>query len=103
MYVTGVAVLPDGQTEAFEGANSTVIHLQPLAIASDGTFRGEGVTVTHPLYTIVDSEGAWGGRFSTIDDADGNPRLVAGTHGASWTSSGGTKAIFLGTLVGSNE
>lgn len=103
MYVTGVAVTPDGQEEAFEGANPTVIHLHPLAIDSNGTFRGENVTVTHPLYTIVASEGSWGGRFSTIDDAYGNPRLVAGTHGFSWTSSGGTEGAFVGTLVGTTE
>ena len=98
--VSGISMTPDGTEEAFQGPSSTVIYLEPLAIDSAGTFRGEGVIVTHPLYTTVESEGNWGGRFSSIDDFYGNPRLVAGTFGYRNVSSGGTEAIGVGSLVG---
>lgn len=103
MYVSGIAEAPNGDTEAFEGANPTVIYLHPLDIDGDGTFRGAGVTVTHPLYNIVESEGTWGGRFSTIDDRQGNPRIVAGTHGAATVSSGGTEVSFVGAFYGATD
>lgn len=103
MYVSGVAETPNGDTEPFEGDNPTVIYLQALDINGDGTFRGAGVTVTHPLYQIVESEGSWGGRFSAIDDREGNPRLVAGTHGVTLSTTGGTEAAFVGAFYGATD
>lgn len=71
-------------------------------LSSDGTFTGTDVTVTHPLFTIS-STGSWGGRFSTIDDSDGNPRRVAGTAGGTGTTPGGSRAHFAGMFYADSE
>ena len=59
--------------------------LSPAPIGPDGTFRDDGVTVEIDGRAIAASAGAWGGRFSDIADAAGDPRLAAGTAGAEWT------------------
>ena len=58
------------------------------------------VTSTDPGIRIADSDGSWGGKFSIVPDDDGNPRIVAGTHGAEFTTTGGTEAGFIGAFVG---
>ena len=58
------------------------------------------VTSTDPGIRIADSGGSWGGKFSIVPDDDGNPRIVAGTHGEELTTVGGTKAGFIGAFVG---
>ena len=83
------------------------IHLQaPLSM--DGTFRPEGdgsvtVMLMAPGVELTESSGTWGGKFSTIQDAAGAPRLVAGTVGTSFKSSRGGEGAFLGTFVGLNQ
>ena len=72
------------------------IVLSPAPIGPDGTFRDDGVTVEIAGRGIEASSGAWGGRFSDIADAAGDPRLAAGTAGAEWTESDGGQGVFLG-------
>ena len=73
------------------------IALSPAPIGADGTFRDGGVTVEIDGRDIAASSGAWGGRFSTVADAAGDPRLAAGTAGAEWTESDGSRGVFLGS------
>ena len=73
------------------------IGLSPAPIGTDGTFLDDGVTVRIEGREIGDSNGAWGGRFSTVADAAGAPRLAAGTAGAEWTESDGSRGVFLGS------
>lgn len=73
------------------------IALSAAPIGADGTFRDDGVTVRIDGRRIEASSGAWGGRFSDIEDAAGDPRLVAGTAGAEWTESDGSRGVFLGS------
>ena len=104
IYVTGVAVAPSGETATYVNDRTDyVLYLDTLGINPDGTFRGEGVTLTHPDLNITESEGTWGGQFSTIDDSAGNPRLVAGTHGGSMETEGGSEAAFVGAFYGVSE
>ena len=83
------------------------IHLQaPLPM--DGTFRngsdgGVNVTLVAGNAELAESSGTWGGKFSNIQDAAGDPRLVAGTVGASFKSSLGGEGAFFGTFVGLNQ
>ena len=49
--------------------------------------------------TVTDTSGSWGGQFSNIQDAAGNPRLVAGTTGADWTESDGSRGAFVGAYI----
>ena len=73
------------------------IVLSPAPVGPDGTFLDDGVTVEIAGRAIEASSGAWGGRFSDIADAAGDPRLVAGTAGAEWTESDGGQGVFLGS------
>ena len=83
------------------------IHLlAPLSM--DGTFRngsdgGVNVTLVAGNAELAESSGTWGGKFSNIQDAAGDPRLVAGTVGASFKSSLGGEGAFFGTFVGLNQ
>ena len=101
MGVDGVGVTLDGTTYSAYGSLPGVrLDLGSTPINSNGTFTGTDVTLTYPGLTIVSSEGSWGGRFSTIDDPSGDPRSVAGTHGGSATSAGGSETVFVGAHFG---
>ena len=86
-----------GEAREFTGQSSnSQIHLAATPFNPDGTFRGTGVTFTNPGLTVTESSGSWGGMFSNIPDADGDPRLVAGTFGGRATTSGGSRRGFIG-------
>ncbi len=99
----GIMVLADDAASAAEEVAigpATIpanIALSPAPIGADGTFRDDGVTVAIAGRDIADSGGAWGGRFSTVADAAGDPRLAAGTAGAEWTEADGGQGVFLGS------
>ena len=83
------------------------IHLSaPLSM--DGTFRNgrDGGVTVHLVAgnaVLTESSGTWGGKFSNIQGANGDPRLVAGTVGSSFKSSLGGEGAFFGTFVGLNQ
>ena len=79
------------------------LHLDSTILDPNGTFLGEQMRLVHPDILIASTEGAWGGRFSSIADSAGDPRLVAGTFGAKATSTGGSEGAFLGSFVGTKE
>ena len=67
-------------------------------------FTGETTAVsTDPRIGIASSSGSWGGRFSNVSDGDGNPRLVAGTHGANFVTTGGSRTSLIGVFVGTSR
>ena len=75
------------------------VTLGSAPIMNDGRLRSKMIDVAHPDFTIT-SSGSWGGRLSSQADASGNPRLVAGTHGATAMTSGESKASFVGAFHG---
>ena len=75
-------------------------NLGRLSIAGDGTFRGSGVALSSPTIPITSSSGNWGGRFSTVPDKAGNPRIVAGTLAGEAATAGGTSTAFIGAFYG---
>ena len=99
-----VTVAPSGEVleEVDEEAVDYVLQLGMAPFGSGGTFTGTDVELTHPGLAF-DTDGSWGGKFSTEDDSDGNPRLVAGTLGGNATSSGGTSAVFVGAFIGTTS
>ena len=98
--LAGFVATPNGELTYVELANSGYeLILGATPFGSDGTFTGRNVRVSHPDLSI-DSEGSWGGKFSTVDDSAGNPRRVAGTVGANGTTPGGSAAEFLGAFYG---
>ena len=99
--VTGIAETPGGQYFEFADADSAVeIHLGATGF-TDGQFTG-GVTVTStvPGIVVANSSGSWGGKFSTIPDGNGNPRLVAGTLAGEAATAGGSVSVFVGAFNG---
>ena len=75
------------------------VHLGAAPIDSNaGTFVSHGVTLSSTAVPVASSSGAWGGQFSNIPDATGDPRLVAGTFGGEATTAGGSQAVFVGAF-----
>lgn len=79
------------------------IMLDSLSITENGSFRGTGVRLAHPQLSMTHTDGAWGGKFSTLDDSSGNPRMVAGTYGGTARTSGASEVVFIGAFYGSTE
>lgn len=77
------------------------LHLDAVSFnPDDGTFEHPAVTVKHPERTVTQSEGFWGGQFSNLPDADGNPRLVAGFSDAGFEEADGSSGSFWGMFNG---
>ena len=98
--ISGIYETPRGALLELSGPSVNEIHLSATGF-TDGRFIG-GVTVTStdPRLVVANSNGSWGGQFSTIDDGDGNPRLVAGTHGGEFATTGGSQSVFVGMFNG---
>lgn len=73
-----------------------LIRLGDAPFDNRGLYRGSSVTVEHPDLQIIHSSGAWGGMFSSVPDAGGDPRLVAWTLGGEVGTAGGSVAAFVG-------
>ena len=102
--LTGVTATPSGRITTFVNLPSAYEVLLPsVTINSDGSFEGSNVRLTHPQIPIVQTGGSWGGKFSTVDDTAGNPRLVAGTLGGTATTSGGSEGTFLGAFYAATD
>jgi hypothetical protein len=100
IYVDAIAITPDGTVYDASGVSPSQLHFGTASINSNGTFTGTSVTATDPRFLGLRVEGSWGGRFSTIDDATGDPRSLAGTHGGTVTVPGGTQVQFIGAHFG---
>ena len=96
----GFAEHPDGQMEEFSGVPYPAsLVLDPAPIRPDGSVTGE-VRIESDALRIVGTDGSWGARLSARDDGAGNPRGIAGTHGGTAVTAGGSKAIFVGVHAG---
>ena len=84
-------------------ASDYELHLATAILREDGTFERFRVTVRHPERTITQTEGDWGGTMSRRQDADGNPRLVAGFSSAEFQEGDGSEGQFVGTFLGLSE
>ena len=90
-----------GQTRPFNDVSMPYeIALEATAFDSSGFTGRTGVTSTDSEHEIANSSGSWGGKFSNLSDLDGNPRLVAGTHGAEFTAAKGAQGSFIGVFAG---
>ena len=95
-----VSETPDGRVYvSVDEPHDYAINLGAASFGSNGRFTGNDVTVTHP-FIIARSSGSWGGKFSTVDDRAGSPRLTAGTFGATGTTSGGSTSSLVGAFYG---
>lgn len=76
-----------------------VIRFEPVAYNADSSFESTEVIVMHPARTITESSGFWGGSFSNVDNANGNPRLAGGFTDAEFTEEDGSEGIFWGIFT----
>ena len=79
-------------------AKDSTISWEDISFNSNGQATGD-VVVTVPNLVLVENTGKIGNRFSSIN-VNGNPRLIAGTHGGSIRSDGGTEAGYIGAHIG---
>ncbi len=96
-------ILGDELIDAQGLARDYEIHLATAVMREDGNFERDRVTVTHPERTVTLSEGYWGGTLSARQDADGNPRLVAGFNGVYFEETDGSAGEFFGSFLGLSE
>ena len=87
-----------GDQSTFSGRYNWGLRLGPSVIDGNGTFRDYNVVVEH-AGEALESDGAWGGRFSNINDpASAVPRLVAGTVGGHYNFPGRSRGGFAGSF-----
>ena len=104
IHVSGIRTPLVGTSRPF--ANVPVpyeFNLGETRFSSRGFTGKTTVTSTDPGIRIAGSDGSWGGKFSIVPDGDGNPRVVAGTHGEEFTTTGGTRAGFIGAFAGATS
>lgn len=79
------------------------IHFEPIAYNADGSFESEfdsaAGSVRHPERTITRSRAFWGATLSSFDDADGNPRLIAGFNDAGFEEEDGSRGFLFGVFT----
>ena len=94
--VVGTGATPDGYSEDFDTTVAARVRLGAATFGSSGTFTSRDIGVERAGRTVTSTNGSWGGRFSSIQDNAGDPRLVAGTTGAEWSESDGSRGVFIG-------
>ena len=76
------------------------IHFAPVAYGSGGTFEsgfdGAAGSVRHPERRVMASRAFWGGSFSNVADAGGDPRLIGGFADAEFEEADGSGGFFWG-------
>ena len=88
-----------GLTEEFASTSDVQLRLGATPISSNGNFRGRNMTLSAPGYAYTGTDGSWGGQFSNIQNAVGDPRLVAGTFGGEAATSNGSEVVFIGAYI----
>ncbi len=89
--------------EYFEEVAPARLRLRSTPFGSDGTFKGQDVALEHDLLPVTSSSGSWGGQFSNVPNAEGAPRLAAGTVGGEWTYANGGEGAFVGVWFGVDD
>ena len=76
------------------------IRFSPVAYGSGGTFESgfdaAAGGVRHPDRRVTASRAFWGGSFSNVADADGDPRLIGGFADAEFAEADGSGGFFWG-------
>ena len=97
---SGTRTDPSGAEETFEDARTLArIGLGPATVDAQGRFSDGTVGLAIAGRGIDAARGSWGGRFSAVPDAEGDPRLVAGTAGAEWEERDGSRGAVVGTFI----
>ena len=70
------------------------VHFGRTRVGANGAFENPDATVRHPGRAVAQSSGSWSGTFSNRSDANGHPRLVAGTARAEFVEADGSEGSF---------
>ena len=101
IYVSGILTRQGGaSTPIVNNSIPYELNLGATGFGGQGFTGSTRVTSTDAQIIVSRSSGSWGGKFSTKPDSEGNPRLVAGTHGETLVTGGGTEAEFIGAFFG---
>ncbi len=103
--VWGEARAPDGTVYRFNGVESDW-HFTPSGTAqiqSDGSFRSGNLEALESNWPLAEFEGSFGGKFSNIPDANGDPRAVFGTTGANYRTEDGGTGSYVGAFGARKE
>lgn len=76
------------------------MRLQGSPLNAEGEVTG---TLSAHGGDVTSSEGVWGAVVSSLQDADGNPRAIAGTQGAIVYTTDGSEFTFMGALFAHSE
>ena len=79
------------------------VHFGVTPFQKNGAFESTDVTVTHPVRSVAQSGGHWGGQFSNRPDSAGNPRLVAGFTQGEFAEDDGSKGLLQGIFNALSE
>lgn len=96
--VTGDLRASDGTYYSFSDVETAYRYEATATFNSDGTFRSQQVTLTNPDNPVTSFEGSIGGIFSNIPDANGDPRMVVGTSGGTYTNGDGSEGSYVGSF-----
>ena len=97
------AILGEELIDPGAAAKDYELHLATAIIRDDGMFERDKVILKHPERTITLSEGWWAGAFSSRQDSEGDPRLVAGFNAVEFEESDGSFGEFFGSFLGLSE
>ena len=99
--IAGVLVR-DGSVQENNVERMTDYHVNfgPAAIEENGRWSSSTNVRLNQPGTNATSSGSWAGQVSKQADADGIPRLVAGTNGITATLPGGTTTSMVGSFYG---
>ena len=78
-----------------------------VSFGADGKFKGsdvrfEATAASYP-YSITSSSGVWGGQFSNVPDAEGDPRSVSGVFSFGAETAGGSTTHHIGAYLGAKR
>ena len=88
--------LLDGLADAPAVVSGYTIHLGPALFNEAGIFDNEMISVTHSSKDVLATEGFFGGQFSNIPNANGDPRLMTGIYKGRFDEADGSVGQFLG-------
>ena len=98
LFISAEGTRPDGTGYSVEGQLTGIrVDLGAARFGNDGRFTGQDVTISGTGRSVTAAAGSWGGKFSGMPDAAGDPRLVAGTAGVEWMESNGGEGVAIGT------
>ena len=88
----------DGTFYRFDDVRTAYQFEGTAALGPDGTFRSQQVVLSNPDKPIINFEGSMGGVFSYVIDSNGNPQMVTGTSGGTYTHADGEIGSYVGTF-----